>query len=70
MRVLTATCANACALHGGECLTAWDDSDGCPRTSLIDCNIEYDDAVCECSHGCGTGPPCALALVCTLGVCM
>lgn len=71
---LNGICESVCSNLGGECIAAWDNLGPCeliPAGSpkQVACGYSgYSSLVCECSLGCGTGPPCP-AMTCKAGMC-
>lgn len=74
-----ASCEKTCADHGGECLDAWDNTNGswCDFEQDLTCAHvgapgdgfgQYN--VCQCSRGCGSGPPCIAPATCQGGFCL
>lgn len=65
------SCAALCGAQGGECIRAEDSDDGtCATSGPAGCESGGHESLrCECSRGCGGGPPCAEAETCVEGVC-
>lgn len=65
----TQTCAQICQEGGGVCQAVYNNDPGqCGHGQQSDCNNNiFNDAVCICSRGCGTGPPCPGNQVCNPG---
>jgi hypothetical protein len=65
----TTSCSAFCTQRGGHCSTVY--NQGAPAThctydtvTTYDCNANYQDMICVCTHGCGGGAPCAPGLTC------
>ncbi|HMR10006.1 MAG TPA: hypothetical protein PKA88_29715, partial [Polyangiaceae bacterium] len=66
----TASCAKICTDGGGVCINAYNNSGTCGRGSEIGCaNSTFGSAICVCSRGCGSGPPCSGTQTCQSGTC-
>ncbi|MBW2525678.1 MAG: hypothetical protein JRI23_15955 [Deltaproteobacteria bacterium] len=65
------SCRNACRDFGGECLGAHHNAnpDSCDVITSTDCTTVSGDEICECSLGCGGGPPCEPGKLCVAGSC-
>jgi hypothetical protein len=68
------TCEDICEDAGGECLGTFDQGvDNCTADTNenIGCqNSDQSNAVCFCSQGCGSGPPCTGGASCEQGQCV
>lgn len=65
----TQTCTDICEEGGGICQGVFNNQPGaCGHGPPSDCNNNtFNDAVCVCSRGCGSGPPCPGNQVCNSG---
>jgi hypothetical protein len=68
------SCADLCASGGGECLLVYNnlnDMAGCMTENTVSCDeLTLLDAICVCSFGCGSGPPCQASQTCMGGTCI
>jgi hypothetical protein len=60
------SCAMICAQGGGVCQAVYNNDPGqCGHGQQLTCNnTSLNDAVCICTRGCGSGPPCPGNQVC------
>lgn len=68
----SSTCAAFCAQNGGECIQAYGESSPCVTSDEAECITPIaitGFTICECSRGCGDGPPCTNMQVCVGGQC-
>jgi hypothetical protein len=66
------SCAQICSSHGGECFGAFDDQNDkkCKYGNQATCQSKgLSSAICVCSRGCGSNPPCPANLTCVGGKC-
>ncbi|MSP24343.1 MAG: hypothetical protein EXR75_04105 [Myxococcales bacterium] len=73
----TASCGTVCAQGGGECIALINDVNNMtcakPQNPMLNpqsCNsMQFQSAICICTHGCGGGLPCPMGQTCKGGVC-
>lgn len=67
----TQTCTAICQQGGGVCQGVFNNQPGaCGHGTPSNCdNNLFNDAVCVCSRGCGSGPPCPGNQTCNAGQC-
>jgi hypothetical protein len=64
------TCGAVCEAAGGECVTAFNDDNGCDHGVEVGCGYDgLATAICVCTRGCGTEPPCPPSMTCNSGSC-
>jgi hypothetical protein len=67
---MVATCTQICTAGGGTCIGVFDNQGPCGHGPSAPCNTsQFQQAICVCSRGCGSGPPCTAPQLCNGGTC-
>jgi hypothetical protein len=67
------TCNGVCGRSGTQCITVYNNAQGtiCQRSQQgqFSCDQPANSAICLCTRGCGSGPPCPGDQICLGGMC-
>lgn len=69
-QVIGSSCLESCRDAGVTCLDSDDQgATRCTEATDLSCPDQFNDVICTCSRGCGTGAPCDVGQQCIGGVC-